>query len=74
MITKLRKLEIEDGVMDPGNATPNVEEFFAPKQATKNLDKKVTQSNTASMKDDRQLFAVPSNGWLSGSRRRLIDA
>lgn len=74
MITKLRKLEIEDGVMDPANATPNVEEFFAPKQPAKNLDKKTPPSATASVKDDRQLFAVPNNGWLSGSRRRLVGA
>ncbi len=74
MIAKLRKLEIEDGAMDPANATPNVEEFFAPKQVAKNLDIKETPSTSVSVKDDRQLFSVPSNGWLSGSRRRLVDA
>lgn len=47
MISKLKKLEIEDGAMDPANATPNVEEFFAPKKVAKNLDKKnnATSSN-----------------------------
>lgn len=74
MISKLKKLEIEDGAMDPANATPNVEEFFAPKKVAKNLDKKTTPPALTSVKDDRQLFAVPSNGWLSGSRRRLVDA
>ena len=74
MIAKLRKLEIEDGASDPANTKPNVEEFFAPKRIAKNLDIKETPSASASMKDDRQLFSVPSNGWLSGSRRRLVDA
>lgn len=74
MISKLRKLEVEDGEMDPANATPNVEEFFTPKRTSLDLDKKATVEGRTPAKDDRQLFAVPSNGWLSGSRRRLIDA
>jgi len=74
MISKLRKLEIEDGPLDPANATPNVEEFFTPKRTSLELDKKTPATDRATTRDDRQLFAVPSNGWLSGSRRRLLDA
>ena len=73
MMTKLRKIEIEDGAMDPAYALPNVEEFFTHNDLEEIKTPKAMKP-VAKKRDDRQMFAVPQNGWLSGMRRRLLDA
>lgn len=74
MMTKLRKIEIEDDAMGPASALPNVEEFFTPLATEMQPETEPVKPTATRREDDRQLFAVPRNGWLSGMRNRLVDA